>query len=45
MEFKPVSYLDFEFDYSRSIPLQLNNFSFGVSVDLGWLIRRRSRRH
>ena len=42
IEFKPVSYLDFEFDYSRSVPLQLNSFSFGVSVDLSRLLRRGS---
>jgi hypothetical protein len=32
-EIKPVSYLDLEFDYSRSVPLRLNSFSFGIAVD------------
>jgi hypothetical protein len=34
LEVKPRPYLDLEVDYSRSVPLQLNNFSFGISVDL-----------
>lgn len=45
IEFKPVSYLDFEFDFSRSVPLQLNSFSFGVSVDLSRLLRPGPHRH
>jgi len=40
VEVKPRPYLDLEFDYSRSVPLQLNNISFGISVDLGALMRR-----
>jgi hypothetical protein len=39
VEFKPVSYLDFDFGYSRSVPLRLNIFSFGLSVDLGKIAR------
>jgi hypothetical protein len=37
-DFKPTSYLDLEFDYARSVPLQLNIYSFGIGVDLGWLL-------
>ena len=39
-EFKPARALDVEVDYSRSIPLRLNTFSFGIGVDLGSLLRR-----
>jgi hypothetical protein len=42
IDYKPVGYLDFEFDYSRSVPLQLNSYSFGIGVDLSWLIRPRA---
>jgi hypothetical protein len=45
IEFKPVSYLDLEFDYSHSVPLRLDIFSFGVGVDLGRLLRPRSHLH
>jgi hypothetical protein len=38
-DFKPVYYLDFEFDYSRSVPLQLNNYSFGIGINLSSLVR------
>ena len=41
-DFKPTSHLDLEFDYSRSVPLDLNIFSFGVGVDLGWLVNRHA---
>ena len=37
--FGPVGHLNFEFDYSRSVPLQLNSYSFGIGVDLTWLLR------
>src|SRR5437762_8138659 len=30
IDFRPVHYLDFEFAYSRSVPLHLNNYSFGM---------------
>jgi len=39
-DFKPVRHLDLEFDYSRSIPLHLNVFSFGVAVDLSRLLQK-----
>jgi hypothetical protein len=41
IDYKPISYLDFEFDFSRSVPLQLNSYSFGIGVDVGSLMRRR----
>ena len=43
IEVKPVKYLELEADYSRSVPLQLNSFSFGISVDLGSLLRSQPR--
>lgn len=42
IDYKPVYYLDLEFDYSRSVPLQLNNYSFGIGVDLSSLVRPRT---
>lgn len=42
IDFKPVSYLDFEFDYSRSVPLHLNNYSFGIGINLSSLVRPRA---
>src|SRR5215831_11684174 len=41
-DFKPAYYLDLEFDYSRSVPLQLNNYSFGIGINLSALVRPRS---
>jgi hypothetical protein len=41
-DFKPTPYLDLEFDYSRSVPLNLNIYSFGIGVDLGWLIHHHA---
>jgi hypothetical protein len=41
-EFKPLKTVDVEFDYSRSIPLRLNSFSFGISIDIASLLRSRS---
>ena len=41
-DFKPAYYLDFEFDYSRSVPLHLNNYSFGIGVNLSSLVRPRA---
>jgi hypothetical protein len=41
LEVKPRLYLDLEVDYSRSVPLQLNSFSFGVSIDISSLLRSR----
>ncbi|PYU56101.1 MAG: hypothetical protein DMG56_10250 [Acidobacteria bacterium] len=43
IDYKPVGYLDLEFDYSRSVPLQLNSYSFAVGVDLSWLLRPHVR--
>jgi len=42
IDFKPISYLDFEFDYSRSVPLSLNNYSFGIGINLSSLVRPRA---
>jgi len=42
IDFKPVYYLDFEFDYSRSTPLHLNNYSFGIGINLSSLVRPRA---
>jgi len=39
IDYKPVGYLDLEFDFSRSVPLQLSSYSFGIGVDLSWLLR------
>ena len=39
IDFKPVYYLDFEFDFSRSVPLQLNSYSFGIGIDLSSLMK------
>jgi hypothetical protein len=41
IDYKPVGYLDLEFDFSRSVPLQLNSYSFGIGVDLNRLLRPR----
>jgi len=43
IDYKPVGYLDLEFDYSRSVPLRLNSYSFGIGVDLSWLLRPHVR--
>jgi hypothetical protein len=43
IDYKPVGYLDLEFDFSRSVPLQLNSYSFGIGVDLSWLLRPHAR--
>jgi hypothetical protein len=34
VEAKPIRYVDLEAGYSRSVPLHLNSFSFGVSLDM-----------
>ncbi|MDP9146773.1 MAG: hypothetical protein M3N22_03885 [Acidobacteriota bacterium] len=44
VEFKPVPLVDLEFDYSRSVPLRLNSFSFGISLDLSRMLISPSRR-
>lgn len=40
-EFKPKSLktVDFEVDYSRSVPLRLNTFSFGIALDIAGVLR------
>ncbi|GAC1621444.1 MAG: hypothetical protein NVS9B13_13010 [Candidatus Acidiferrum sp.] len=43
VEVKPLRYLDLEFDFSRSVPLQLNSFSFAVSVDFRSLYKSTKR--
>jgi hypothetical protein len=43
VDFKPTSHLDLEFDFSHSVPLQLDSYSFGIGVDLSWLLQRQSR--
>ena len=40
-EFKPVKTVDLEVDYSRSVPLRLNTFSFGISLDIAGVLRSR----
>lgn len=45
VEVKPAKTVDLEFDYSRSVPLRLNTFSFGIGLDLGMIIRRASLGH
>jgi len=39
VDYKPVGYLDLEFGFSRSVPLHLNSYSFGIGVDLSSLLR------
>lgn len=43
IDVKPAKYLDLEADYSRSVPLRVNNFSFGISIDLGSLFHSQPR--
>ena len=38
INYKPLGYLDLEFDYSHSVPLHLNSYSFGIGVDLSWAL-------
>ncbi len=42
IDYKPNYYLDLEFDYSRSVPLRLNSYSFGIGVDLSALLKPRA---
>jgi len=42
IDYRPAGYLDLEFDFSRSVPLQLNSYSFGIGVDLSRLLRPRA---
>lgn len=41
-EFKPAKTVDLEVDYSRSVPLRLNTFSFGISLDIAGVLRSHS---
>jgi hypothetical protein len=45
-EFKPKSLktVDFEVAYSRSVPLRLNAFSFGISLDIAGVLRSHPSR-
>ncbi|MCU1243161.1 MAG: hypothetical protein JWO71_3887 [Candidatus Acidoferrum typicum] len=45
VEVKPAKTIDLEFDYSRSVPLRLSTFSFGIGLDLGAVLRRASVGH
>jgi hypothetical protein len=45
LEFKPRPYLGLEFDYSRSVPLQLNSFSFAISFNISSLLRPGQNAH
>lgn len=40
VEAKPIRFVDLEAGYSRSVPLHLNSFSFGVSVDMRAMAHR-----
>jgi hypothetical protein len=42
VEMKPARYVDLEVGFSRSVPLQLNSFSFGVSLDMRALVLHRA---
>ncbi len=44
-EFKPKSLktVDFEVGYSRSVPLRLNTFSFGIALDIAGILRQHGR--
>jgi len=41
VEYKPpkMKALDLEVDYSRSVPLRLNTFSFGIALDIAGVLR------
>jgi len=43
IEVKPAQYLDLEANFSRSVPLQLDSFSFGISVALRSLLHSQPR--
>jgi hypothetical protein len=43
IDYRPFGYLDLEFDFSRSVPLQLNSYSFGIGVDLSRLLHPHVR--
>jgi hypothetical protein len=39
VEFKPTKTVDLEAGYSHSVPLRLNTFSFGISLDVAGVLR------
>lgn len=39
VEFKPTKTVDLQVGYSRSVPLRLNTFSFGISLDIAGALR------
>lgn len=41
-DYKPSPRADLEFDYSRSVPLHLNSYSFGIGFDLSSLLNHRA---
>ena len=43
-EFRPSKWkaIDLELDYSRSVPLRLNTFSFGIALDIAGIIRSQT---
>jgi hypothetical protein len=43
VEVKPVKSIDLEADYSRSVPLRLNTFSFGISLRATTALETRRR--
>lgn len=42
IDFKPTSHTDLDFDFSRSVPLQLNTYSFGIGFDLSGMLQRHA---
>jgi hypothetical protein len=43
VEFKPTKAVDLEAAYSRSVPLRLNTFSFGISFDIAGVLRQQRK--
>jgi hypothetical protein len=43
VEFKPTKTVDLEAAYSRSVPLRLNTFSFGISLDIAGVLRQQRK--
>jgi hypothetical protein len=43
VEFKPTKAVDLEAAYSRSVPLRLNTFSFGISLDIAGVLRQQRK--
>ena len=41
VELKPTKTVDLQAGYSRSVPLRLNTFSFGISLDIAGALRSR----